>query len=110
MAASKETPKFEPTVTPPNGESVTLTQFYREFWRQDISLTERFNIIFVDLLQLRRDFEAHRVDGHPFTDRAGVVKEEIKLDARKAAVVAAFLTVIAAVAGLVSRWLGLPSL
>jgi hypothetical protein len=89
-------------VDPPNGR-VSQRDLYKALYDLDQGLGERFtsmydgmNDIADRLYQLRADFEGHRGDGHPFTQKAEIVKEEIKLDAQKAAIVTAFLGLIAA--------------
>jgi hypothetical protein len=96
-------PTFDTVLTPPNGERVTQAVLYKALYDLDQGLSSRFTVVMDAILsterqatQLRSDFEGHRQDGHPHTARAEIIREEIKLDGKKAAVAAGFLAVMAA--------------
>lgn len=91
-----------PPLKPPNGHEVTTGELYAALYTLDQRLADRDTVLMGQLGQLRTDFSNHTQDGHPFTDRAAVVKEEIKLDAKKAGVFAALITVAGAVVSFVT--------
>jgi hypothetical protein len=93
---------------------VSRADLYEALYDLDVGIGKRFTAVLEAInngndrqVQLREDFESHRDDGHPFTDRAGIAKEELKLDAKKAAVGAALLTLLTALATLAGTG-GLP--
>jgi hypothetical protein len=94
----------ECNVSPPNGERITQATLYKALYDLDQGLSSRLTTI-LDVvvcaqdaaLQLREDFEAHREDGHPQNRQAETVREEIKLDTKKAAIVASVLTLLTVV-------------
>ena len=97
--ADETTP--ECNIAPPNGERVTQATLYKALYDLDQGLNTRLTAILAVVVgtqdvsgQLREDFEEHRKDGHPQNQRAEVVKEEIKLDAKKAAIVASLITLV----------------
>lgn len=86
------------SISPPNGDRVTQADLYKALYNLDQGLSERYTSIASDIRegvslvrQLRQDFEKHREDGHPSYDRSSIVKEEIRLDAKKAALGTALL-------------------
>jgi hypothetical protein len=103
-------PTFEPVLAPPNGERVTQALLYKSLYELDQGLSERFTTVMDAILgaqdlavQLRADFEGHRNDGHPFNQRAEIIKEEIRLDGKKAAIAAGVLAVMAAAFTVVAK-------
>lgn len=109
------TPQFEPTISPPNGERVTAAALYKALYDLDLGLSARQTVILEAIndgadrtAQLRTDLETHRSDGHPYTVRAEIAKAEMKLDAKKAAVLGALLTLTTAVVTYVGAMGGLP--
>jgi hypothetical protein len=64
----------------------------------DQRLAERDTAMLTMISGVRYDLSNHTRDGHPFTDQAGVLREELKLDAKKVGLGAAFVTMIAALA------------
>ena len=93
MATSRSHTKLGGYVQPPNGDKVTQAMLYQALYDLDQGLGKRFTSIADSINLISEAIQNHMKDGHPFTDRAAVVKEEIKLDTRKAAVVAALLGV-----------------
>jgi hypothetical protein len=80
-----------PPIEPPNGHSVSNAELYKTLYLMDQRLAERDTALIGMVGTLRTDFSTHTKDGHPFTQNAEVIKEEIKLDAKKAGLVAALL-------------------
>ena len=107
MGPREQAARIAPTIDAPNGEKVTQAQLYKGLYDLDQGLSERFTVVLEAINGLRSDYRQHTADGHPFTQRAEVIKEEIKLDAKKAAIVAALLTVmgiiIASVGDVIAR-------
>jgi hypothetical protein len=106
----EETPTFEPVLKAPNSDRVTQAVLYKALYELDQGLSDRFTTVMDAILsaqalatQLRADFEVHRIDGHPYNQRAEVIKEEIKLDAKKAAVVAGMLATMTAAFTVVAK-------
>ena len=83
------------TIAAPNGHKVTNAELYEVLYKLDQRQTDRDTLIFSILHGIRSDFSSHTKDGHPFRDEAQIVKEEIKLDAQKAALATKFLAVTA---------------
>ena len=91
-----------PALAPPNGGMVTNAKLYEALYALDQRLADRDTVMLGTINRQREDFSNHIQDGHPFTQSAEIVKEEIKLDAKKAGIVAGALALMVALSGLVS--------
>ncbi len=81
----------------PNGKKVTQAQLYKALYQLDQNVAEAITAVHDTLNGLRESFEGHRADGHPYTDKAEVVKEEIRLDAKKAGLATGILALAATI-------------
>ena len=96
------------TVPEINGRKVTQADLYKALYDLSGQVGERFNRVedlIIDngksILMTTGLLDAHRSDGHPFTQTAEIAKAELKLDTKKAAlaaVVIAFLGSLGAAA------------
>lgn len=73
------------SVTPPNGDRVTQAQLYQALYQLDQNMAEAFTEVHGALNDIRGDFSTHTADGHPYTQKAEVVKAELRLDGKKVA-------------------------
>lgn len=96
-----------PPLEPPNGHDYSGTELYRALWQLDQRLADRDTAFMDQIGQLRTDFSNHTKDGHPYTERAEVVKQEIALDAKKVGLVTALVGVFSAALALLRGKLGL---
>lgn len=97
-------------VTPLNGERVTSAMLYKALYDLDQGLAARFTSINSSInsaseaiADVRIRFASHASDGHPYTQRAEIIKQEITLDAKKTAVVAALLTIVTTALTILTR-------
>ena len=91
-----------------NGKKVTQADLYKALYELSGQIGERFNRVedlIIDnsksILMTAGLLDAHRADGHPFTQAAEIAQAKLKLDTKKAAlaaVVVAFLGTIGAAA------------
>ena len=97
-----------PPVSPPNGNNVTNAELYKTLYQMDQRLAERDTALISMVGGLRTDFSNHAKDGHPWTQTSEVVQEELRLDAKKAGVVAAVLAFVTGVAttlaAVIDKW------
>ena len=84
----------------PNGKKVTQAQLYKALYQLDQNVAEAITAVHDAINNLTGSFEEHRSDGHPYTDRAAVVKEQIGLDAKKAGLATGILAVAATIGAL----------
>lgn len=82
-----------------------MRDLHSVLYQKDAADTERFNIVLDQIGQMRKDFERHREDGHPYNTRAETIREEIKLDTAKASIVARVLAGATLAAGLAVTFL-----
>ena len=95
------------SVTPPNGDRVTQAQLYQALYDLDQNMAEAFTQVHEGLNDLRGDLSNHAADGHPYTQKAETVREEIRLDARKMGVLGGLLAIAATLGGLLVKALDL---
>lgn len=88
-----------PPLQPPNGSQVTTRDLYAALYQMDQRLADRDTAFMNQLNTLGRGLENHRSD-YILHSNAEVIKEEIKLDAKKVGVAAAALTVLGTLASL----------
>ncbi len=72
-----------PPLDPPNGHAVTNGELYQALYQMDKRIGERDTSLINLMVGVRTDLSNHTKDGHPFTERAEIIKEEIKLDMKK---------------------------
>lgn len=101
--------KLTPPLTAPNGHAVTNGELYQALYQLDKRSDEKHLATLGLLSGLRTDLSTHTQDGHPFTDRAAIVKAEIGLDAKKVglgtASLAAFGAFVALITAIIKgRW------
>lgn len=92
-----ETTVTTPPLSPPNGHNVTTAELYEALYNMSQRQDQQHTVTLGLVSGIRQDLSAHTKDGHPYTQRAEVIKEEIKLDAKKAGIVTGLLAVAAAV-------------
>ena len=90
-----------PTIPPPNGERVTQALLYETLYTLDQALAARFTAIMESITSVGRqvqgvtsDLASHKADGHPFTQKSETIREEIRLDTKKAALAAALVAAL----------------
>lgn len=98
-------------IPPPNGERVTQAQLYKALYDLDQGLSRRHTTVLDTMNEIRSTissvshgvnilgeaYRQHTADGHPQINREATIREEIKLDTRKAALGAAALGVLTAI-------------
>jgi len=94
MAENDLTPCATPPLPPPNGGAVTNSQLYKALYTLDQRLADRDTALITMIGRQREDFSRHTEDGHPFTKKAEIVQEKIKMDGKRAGVLAALLGLV----------------
>ncbi len=79
----------------PNGKKVSQAELYKALYQLDQNVAEAITAVHDAINGLRESFEGHRADGHPYTDKATIIKEQIGLDAKKAGLATGILAVAA---------------
>lgn len=85
----------QPVLDPPNGHAVSGSEIYQALYKMDLANSDRHNILATQIEGIRTDHRQLRSEFFEHTQKhTEAVTEEIKLDAKKAGIIAGLLAVV----------------